>query len=211
MPVSHVQQAIFVHIPRSAGTTINVALGICTLDTVSDNTYRPDALFGFDGKRFAQHLTAREIAARLGPQVYAQYYKFTIVRNPYSRLVSAYYQGFARRGRRQTDVDGFRTFVREVLPAQFERPLEQDRHRHLKPQSIFVVDDAGDMMVDFVARYERLADDFQQVAERLGMPLAAGHLNASHGFDVDAHFDDDTRDRVRDLYRADFDLFGYEI
>jgi hypothetical protein len=210
MPVSHRHQAVFIHIPRSAGTSINVALGICTEANKSDNAYRPKQLFGFDGKHFAQHLTAREVRDRVGRVTFDTYFRFAIVRDPYTRLVSAFYQGFARQGRDRTDIEGFRTFVRSRLSEQFHRPLDQDRHRHLKAQTTFVLDADGALMVDFIGRHENLAADMQAITDRLGLTLDLPRLNASHDFNYEAHFDEETRDAVRSLYRDDFERFSYQ-
>lgn len=211
MPVSHSHRVIFVHIPRSAGTSINVALGVCSLSDRRDNTYRPSDLFGFDGKRFTQHLTATEIRARVGQEIYERFFKFAIVRNPYARLLSAYYQGFARGVRNRSDVAGFRKFVREELPRQYSRTLDADRHRHLKPQVIFVMDRKGELMVDFVGRHERLEADMAEVARRLGIALQMPRLSETHAFDGAAHFDEQSREVVRELYRDDFRLFDYPL
>jgi hypothetical protein len=209
MPVSHAHRTIFIHIPRSAGTSVSVALGICQPGNTSDNSYRPSDLFGFDGRHFAQHLTAREVCSRVGRQKFADYFKFAIVRNPYARLVSAYYQGFAKGDRGRTDVEGFRRFVRRHLPEQCQRPLEADRHRHLKSQSVFVVDESGREMVDFIGHAERLPEDMHEVARRIGAAIDIPHLNRTHDFDVEAHFDADARRVTHELYGEDFDRFGY--
>ena len=41
---------------------------------------------------------------------------------------------------------------------------------HFRSQNTFVTNEEGRIAIDFVGRYERLADDFRLVANRIGLP-----------------------------------------
>ena len=90
MPVSHRLKAIFIHIPKCAGTSVvNIlsnyddALEFVGPASVSQrvelNTYH------------LNHVTAKHLKSVIPPDVWESYYKFTFVRDPWSRLVSIYY------------------------------------------------------------------------------------------------------------------------
>ena len=83
MPISHDKKLIFVHIPKNAGESVEKALGM----------YRGDpkqTMWGVVGKRTVlQHLTGVELRDRIGDEaIWNGYFKFAIVRNPWSKAVS---------------------------------------------------------------------------------------------------------------------------
>ena len=96
MPVSHELKCIFVHIPKSGGTSVENALGLLA-DVRNENT---ETMFGLikspalkkkvRSTSFLQHLTAKELR-RLLPSQFSSYYRFAFVRNPWSRMVSLYH------------------------------------------------------------------------------------------------------------------------
>ena len=61
---------IFTHIPKTAGQSVNDVLGI-------DSTRKG-------------HKDIRELQSKLDPDIYNNYKKFGIIRNPFDRLVSLY-------------------------------------------------------------------------------------------------------------------------
>ena len=90
MPVSHAHRAIFVHIPRAGGSSIEKALGIFGRENDGVNSPCPDMLFGVAGGVQMQHLTIGEIRGRIDAAIFESYFKFAFVRNPFDRIVSAY-------------------------------------------------------------------------------------------------------------------------
>jgi hypothetical protein len=83
---------------------------------------------------------------------------------------------------------------------------------HYRPQSDFVCDDDGSIMVSRLCRAERLQADFDAVCDQLGMgrlPLEV--RNASEHQPYVEYFDDDLIRQVADLYRQDIERFGYEF
>jgi hypothetical protein len=92
MPIFHKNKILFIHIPKTAGTSIEHYL--IKKDNVVIN-YKDNVknLFSYNGKygfdHSLQHLTFKEILL-LYPKV-EEYKKFTVVRNPYDRIVSEYY------------------------------------------------------------------------------------------------------------------------
>ena len=94
MPVSHELRCLFVHVPRTGGTSIEKALGMGGDVEVED----ADLLFGRIrseqhlarrfGSDFFQHLTLREVRSLESAD--RSYFSFAIVRNPWDRIVSVY-------------------------------------------------------------------------------------------------------------------------
>ena len=190
-------RCIFVHIPKAAG--ISVAM----------------ALFG---NLAGGHNTARHYRVVFGRDFW-RYFKFTFVRNPYTRLVSAY--EFLRGGghpawptnRRFRDevLSEYRDFSDFVL--RWLQPREEWPEPHFRPQHEFL-ELGGRLVMDFVGRVERIDVDFSKVCDRLGIQAQLERLNPTttsekQGTLGDYYVSDAVERRVRDLYAKDFELFGY--
>ena len=148
----------------------------------------------------------------LTPLQFETYFKFTFVRNPWDRTASFYrFLGYDRRC-------SFSRFVRFHLPRLLER-----KDWFLCPQVDYLYDRDDKLLVDFVGRFEQLADDFRLVCQQLNIPGATlPHVNDSrHGMqDITRWlrrrprpyremFDSRSRTVVARLYGADIDAFKY--
>ena len=72
----------FIHIPKTAGTSVE--------QFIKDNGKNEINYLGVQNNRSMHHYTALELK-KLEPHIFDIYYKFSIVRNPYDRLLSEYY------------------------------------------------------------------------------------------------------------------------
>ena len=80
--VSDSHKFIFIHVPKTAGTSIESALRCyCTAESLA----RP----GVD-----PHETVTQARARIGHEKFDKYFKFTVIRDPYSREISYFCYGF---------------------------------------------------------------------------------------------------------------------
>ena len=184
---------IFVHIPKAAGNSVTRALFGCGVGHKSIYEYRE--IFGED---------------------FRDYFKFTVVRNPFSRVVSAY--EFLKQGGHAAwpndehygdevliKYDGFESFVLEELSQAVEE------RKHFRPQWKFLMI-GGELAVDYVARLETLQEDFKHVCDRLGVDRKLPHRNKT-GADrppLASYYERDAvADTVRTLYADDFSLLDY--
>lgn len=69
------------------------------------------------------------------------------------------------------------------------------------------------MIVDYVGRYENLAQDFQYVLRKLEVDATINlpHLNMSHHNEYRRYYTDETREDVRRWASRDIEMFGYEM
>ena len=90
--IFHSLKTIFVHIPKAGGTSVeNLLWPNASSRTESDlwmgfvrpfyNKYQTGGL---------QHLLAKQIQYEIGNTIFSEYYKFAIVRNPWSKSVSQF-------------------------------------------------------------------------------------------------------------------------
>jgi len=212
MPVSRALRCLFVHIPKTGGTSVEMALGMHG-DWAVENR---DSLFGairsadLAGRgylsRFLQHLTLDEVR-QLSPE-YGELFSFSFVRNPWDRMVSTYcspdpdmVQHARTAGVELTGLD-FPEFVRRVDAVE---------HIHLLPQHRFVTDRQGRVAVDSLGRFETLAQDFESLRRTLQVDAALPHENASEHIHFREYHTGETRDAVARRYRQDIDLFDYRF
>lgn len=179
---------IFIHIPKTGGTAIADALSLPCASHI----------------RYYDYL-------RANPFKYRRMFKFSIVRNPWDRLVSAYF--FLRDGgandidrawadRHLSQFRSFREFVREWVTEE-----NVWSWIHFVPQHHFIADRT--IMVDYVARFETLEKDFKYIASRIGNTAELKPVNAGRHAHFTTYYDAETREIVARSYRRDIDLFGY--
>jgi hypothetical protein len=183
--------AIFVHLPKAAGTSV------------------VESLFS---NRGASHTPLYMYLALYGSQQFDRMFKFTFARHPIDRVVSAY--NFLRSGgMTETDrqwseknLNGFddvNDFICEGLPTGAIRDWI-----HFRSQMYFLRDPRTKTIgVDFVGRFENLASDFEFVARRLGVDAELGHVNQSARRTLDVS--PEARKIVEKIYEDDFNELGY--
>jgi hypothetical protein len=92
---------------------------------------------------------------------------FTVVRNPYSRAVSEYYNkwdGFIGTDEERNDPANMNAWIQTNL---IDRPKGIRYLQHSK----YVFDEHGNKVVDIVLRFENLAAEFNQLMESEGLPI----------------------------------------
>ena len=204
--ISHRYRCIFVHIPKCGGTSIEDVIW-------PGQRSEADLWMGFTSRfenRYQtgglQHLLARHIRDAVGSEVFDAYFRFTVVRNPYDRIVSQYASM-----RRRPDL---REFIGMDEHAEFKRYLEliaKKTHVQWMPQTAFLQDEEGNQIVSEIGRFERLADYSRELFARLGIQTVLPHANASSRQPLEAYYDDEARAMVASLYSGDLRALGYSF
>jgi hypothetical protein len=149
MPYSDEKRVIFLHAPKTGGTTIKRLFGINKLDN-PDPSIRPSL----------QHLTCKLLRQRIGNEKYEQYYKFAFVRNPWARVVSDYF--WRQQLPKKRSVPSFPEFVSYARNLVLEKCFyEREFDDHFIPQINYTFD------VDDVFRFEKFEQGVRTVAEKL--------------------------------------------
>lgn len=207
--ISDEHRFIFIHIPKTAGSSITQVL---SPHSRQPTDYWMNRLLARCGVRtnllapprhrwFRRHTTARRLRPWLPAAVYDSYFKFAFVRNPWDWLVSYYHFVLERpRHRRHGQIRQLGSF------AEFLR-YECSRRTFL--QSRFVTDARGRLIVDYVGRFEHLEADFQRICDRAGLDATLVRRNQSRHQDYRDYYDRRTIDLVAQGYRRDIELFGY--
>jgi glycosyltransferase involved in cell wall biosynthesis len=221
MLISHSKRFIFVHIYKTAGTSImDVFLPYARLVDRMVYGYRYSKalagrigqIMGWSDDGFRQftgihkHATASEIRDALGDSLFEAYYKFAFVRNPFDWLVSLYFYVKQSRSHRLYSV---------VAEMDFGEFLRWHIDRRPRRQIDFLIDPQEDtFIVDYVGRFETVRNDIGRISEALSI-APCDHLpqkNPSilrHDQDYSIFYDQNTRSLVEDYFCDDFRLLGY--
>ena len=160
--ISHKHKCIFVHIPKAAGTSIEMVF----LDDLKlDMDNRHSLFLGAStnkklGPRRISHLMAREYVEQhyISQELYNQYYKFAFVREPKSRLFSTY------KFLQFNEVMSFDDFINFKLDELLATPKFDF---FLKSSYDYLYDSNGNCLVDFIGKFENLKQDFEKVRNEL--------------------------------------------
>ncbi|MBN2374681.1 sulfotransferase family 2 domain-containing protein [bacterium] len=205
MPLDEKNRILFIHIPKTAGTTIETILDI------KEN----QRLWGYCKltKSYKQHYTYDDIInyTDINPE---KYFTFTFVRNPYDRLISVYLQ----KNNKSCDKELLKTigeysfidFVRYKLPLILEKNNFEGSNLHFRPQYDFV----KEYKMDFIGRFENLESDFNYVAEKLKINKRFNRSVNPNGNknrrEWEFYYTEETKRYVRRLYYNDFEKFAYK-
>ncbi len=182
MIISHKYKFIFIKTRKTAGTSIEVFLSQhCAADDIATPIYphvEPHVARNYQGlwnpfpemvyrkawninktisdvlnqRKFFNHIPAKVVQARVSREIWRNYYKFCVERNPWDKTLSHYY------------TVNVRTQKNLSLDAYFQqRSFCVDHPKYL--------DEHGNFLVDRVVRYESLSDELGEVFEHLGIPF----------------------------------------
>ncbi|MEX0921056.1 MAG: sulfotransferase family protein [Candidatus Pacearchaeota archaeon] len=150
--------------------------------------------------------------SRKNPDI-KSYFKFAFVRNPYDRIVSCYedkvkrkfWKEFRELGIKQED--SFKDFVKKI-----SKIPEEKADRHFVSQSYLLTNKKGNLIPDFIGRFENLEGDYKKVCQKLGIknpPKLPQKNKGKRDKDYRKYYDKETQKLVEERYKKDFELFGY--
>jgi sulfotransferase famil protein len=228
--ISTKHRTIFVHIPKVAGQSIET-LFLEDLGLNWDN--RQELLLrkkksSEPGPHRLAHLKAKDYVGLgyLEASKYEEFFSFSFVRNPYSRVISFYnYLGYAK-------IISISTFIKTILSTK----VKED-HFFFRAQYDYLYSEEGRLLVDFVGKLENISEDIEYVLEKVGLegknlpyinksdkglkrgitslisePSLLKHLQLKRMFSHQkvSVLSEDQKDGIYRIYTKDFEYFGYE-
>ena len=140
---------------------------------------------------------------------------FCFVRNPYDRLVAAYFYLIDDHAEFEPDISYKEMLLKYKDFKDFVMNIETDRLNkyiiHVKPMSYYICDDDGNILIDKIFKIEKIKeiDDYLQDN---GIPkLSETILNTSEHKKYTEYLDDEVIAEINRLYKQDFELFNYEM
>lgn len=183
---------IFIHIPKTAGTSLVKSI----YGDVSSEGHRD---MSFYKTIFTDDL--------------AMYFKFCFVRNPYDRLYSSY-KFLQKGGMNKHDLKAFKMHLKKyrdfedfVLNGLSKNLLNEVVH--FVPQTNFICNDKGFILVDFIGKFESLEEDIKNLEEKLNFKISLPHLNSNKKEHYLSVYTDEMMIKVKEFYMNDFKILGY--
>ena len=184
---------VFIHIGKNAGTSIHRRT-LSPLFPQSNNS-----------------IATKEALSSLS---FSDFFKFTVIRNPWDRMLSCYFY-FKKHGGFQynhetffdlTDID-FTSFLKEVAWDE----LGNCTNKHWINQDLMTHDlTSGHCWVDFFIRFENIDNDWLKIKKELGIDADLPHSNRSRkNTSYKSYYSNDSKKIVEKIFEKEIDLFKF--
>lgn len=220
--IDHKHKCIFIHLSRTAGTAIETAICGKNWWMINPNT---------------KHIRASR-AKIIYKKYWDNYYKFSFVRNPWDRMISLYHIKYFNGDKiRNPPINQFQKtyFDSETY---FDSVEQKDGIFFVNTKNIGASSGKGlnyflqnyipppwehnqkidyceilDEELDFVGKFENLEDDFQTVAENIGLENKISYIECLEKIDKKNYFyyyDKTSIDKVGEMYSCSIKRFNYK-
>lgn len=213
MILSHGRKYVFIHIPKTGGTSMALALegramkdDIMLGDTPKARRRRHRVQTVKTAGRLWKHSSLSDIDGLVTSDQLRDFFTFTLVRNPWDRIVSYYHwlqtQGFDHPAVRLAQSSSF---------AQFINHPHTQASLSAAPYRSYVTDIRGRECCSAYIRLEHLPQDAQPLWDHLGFQLPIDHVNRSDRSDYRGYYSDKDAAMIADLCGEDITRFGYDF
>ena len=211
--ISHQYKCIFVEVPKTGSTSVRAILGkaikphlnLCETRRLMESYWVER---GGRKNRLLEWLYLALPAERrreMGRRQFATYFKFGFVRNPWDRVVSLYERQEATQLRQRLTFEQFVDWI------QFSSStcIHSSPHRY---QLDWFVDADGNVLADFIGRFERLDEDWAMVANKLGVTSRLPHSRVNpRERHYTEYYTPHARAIIEQKFRVDIETFNYKF
>lgn len=231
--INHDLKAIFIHIPKTGGSYIHNILRDCYGfntyrytrkdhkeyngdDSIKDDEKGCNSIYGFVNTRKTGVLryfkTSTELykLSNITKEQWNSYTKFTFVRNPYDKIISAW------------------KFIHKVKPTQKHNLInflnnkddyDNSIYSHsFIPQYTHLIDENNELSIDYFGRFENLNEDLIYILKKIGVTKITHHkyivenikMNQSSRKNYSLHYTNEILEVVNNHFDVDFDKLNFD-
>jgi chondroitin 4-sulfotransferase 11 len=194
--ISHKYKSIFIHIPKTGGTSIKKILSKYDFELMSLH----QAQDGSNDDKTGAYIigTANRLKRGISDEIWNNYFKFTFVRNPYSRALSNYF--FLKYNKK--------ICFNKFLKKKFNNII--DVWHFTLPQSRHIYNNKKKLLVDFIGHFENLQEDFNNICDKIGIiPTKLPYLNKSNKINKNKLLNNTNKKTIYNKFKEDFENFNY--
>ena len=229
--IHHELKAIYIQIPKTGGSYIHNVLRDCYNfqtyrytrkdhkeyvgeDAVKDDERGCSKIYGFVNTRKTGILhyfkTSSELYQLSGitEEQWNTYTKFTFIRNPYDKFISAW-----------KFIDKVKPINQSLLEfLQSKEQCDNSVYSHsFIPQSVHLMDERGEIHMDYFGRFENLNEDLIYILRKLGVPKITHHnlllenikFNQSSKKNYALHYTNETLEQINKCFDIDFSILNF--
>lgn len=191
--ISFQNNFIFVHAGRTGGSSLERLAGV-ELTTDNRTMHLGNTDFYEKHKDFQYY---RENY----PKEFSSFFKFTIVRNPFDRIVSAWkWQTVIVKN---NNTSTLKEFIKN-------RPASSKYSEKFKLEGYSIFDAINQF--DYIGRFEDIITTYDYICKALNIKaINMPHTNKTSFTQYQDYYDDETIEMVRENFQIDLELFGYEF
>ena len=214
--ISKKNKLIFFHLPKNGGTSVsdlllrneNYYYSWVILSKILKKFTKKDNFFfdSFQNKihLFRSHETVKSIEEKISPKIFNNYFKFAIVRNPYSRFVSRY---------------NYTKLISKIPHLQFSEFVKKHVERVrgtsgmiTDKQYQFLLCKNGKIGVNKIFKLENINNDINEITNRTNInPEKFYKMNTSTHDNYKEYYDAETKKIVEQFCKEDLNFFNYEF
>lgn len=141
------------------------------------------------------------------PKYWEKYFKFTFVRNPWDRVVSAYIYNLKMSDTNSSQhdrekikgygIDGFNEYVLN--------DLQNTQSRFFLPCSHWI----KGYNYDFIGKLENFQNDMMFVCNKMRIDYIDTHLNTTNRDSYTQYYNEESKEKIKELYKDDIEMFHY--
>ena len=168
MRISHKYKFIYIALPKTGSSSVRKALDIYSDIRSKEADHEPP---------YGIHTSVSELKPHFDKMEWDwnDYFKFTIVRNPWSRLVSNYNYKMKSKYMWETYKKGNSTHYKECVKfaekfKNFKNYVMSDGRELLTPLTWYIGDHSGNILIDYAGKNENLQNDFDTICDKIGIP-----------------------------------------
>ncbi len=202
----------FVDIPRTSSTSVRVSMNKSfgfpygKKDTFEKeySTYSP----------YQDHLTAQQAKELLGEKTWDKINKFTIVRNPYERLISIYFYNLITKEIHQSmSINDFVKCIEEVKYDNVNWKFLSNKKILLPAYQFLLINNKLDKKIKII-NYENRLDElykfFEGKIKKKCLSISIQSSNKIKNYISADILDNDSLKIINKIYHQDFECFGYK-
>lgn len=202
---------LFIHIPKTAGTSVE------------------EALFDYQDFDYMNepHPIVAQYKTYINKDMYDSLFKFTFVRNPWSLQLSTY-KYYVVNNNIDITFDEYIKWKFTGNPMDIKDRVGHDDgdvdsrimvayHMNRLPQLYFLIDELGEIQMDYIGSLENISKDFDAIINKLGLTkddVFLPHSNKSsydEGKTYMDYYSEESKKIVSERFSMDIKVFGYKF